>query len=153
MTTSCVYKPCKNNANCLDITNGYSCHCQNGFHGENCENSEHLILFLSNLCQKPFQEKFNQFWNQFGSSKELHISHTSETLACMVETKRESKWRESSGGAKEERECPIQASFMFSAQMLLPRRSFLRAVLLNERMEETDYRDVWSGSPDQVHGN
>lgn len=49
----CVKQPCKNNGTCKDGVNSYTCTCQAGFTGNNCETGE------SRSCERLFFEVFS----------------------------------------------------------------------------------------------
>ena len=34
----CASSPCQNGGNCIDIVNGHTCNCIDGYDGANCEN-------------------------------------------------------------------------------------------------------------------
>ena len=40
----CQFGPCMNDATCIDQFNRYTCICQNGFTGSNCETSKYTTL-------------------------------------------------------------------------------------------------------------
>ena len=48
----CSSSPCQNNGSCRDQVNGYSCLCQTGFTGRNCESG--LLQLSSASQQRPF---------------------------------------------------------------------------------------------------
>lgn len=55
----CSSSPCQNNGSCRDHVNGYSCLCQTGFTGRNCESG---LLQLSSISQqRPFTVIINTF--------------------------------------------------------------------------------------------
>lgn len=41
----CMSSPCRNNATCTDMVDGYNCTCSDGFMGELCEISNLKTLF------------------------------------------------------------------------------------------------------------
>ncbi|XP_050418140.2 adhesive plaque matrix protein 2 [Patella vulgata] len=45
--SACTPNPCKNNATCLSVDNGYSCSCTPGYFGENCD----VNVCLPNPCK------------------------------------------------------------------------------------------------------
>ncbi len=36
-TNECASRPCQNSGTCTDSVNGYTCDCQAGYEGDNCE--------------------------------------------------------------------------------------------------------------------
>jgi hypothetical protein len=54
ITDECIDIPCENNGTCVDILDGYKCHCTPGFNGTNCTESEDFvtIVFQNNFLSK-----------------------------------------------------------------------------------------------------
>ena len=54
----CLSSPCQNNGSCRDHLNGYSCLCQTGFTGRNCESG---LLKLSSVSSDLSQSLYTIF--------------------------------------------------------------------------------------------
>lgn len=58
----CVEQSCHNNGTCIDLINGYKCHCVDGFNEANCTNSKlgvgkrRLLYIMTGGC-------LNQRWH------------------------------------------------------------------------------------------
>ena len=61
----CESNPCRNDATCNDVVNGYTCQCASGWQGIHCDEGEFILLILTaihfsysnqdfgSLCMKP----------------------------------------------------------------------------------------------------
>lgn len=43
----CISDPCQNGATCHDGINNYTCECDPGYDGTNCENGNNITFFYS----------------------------------------------------------------------------------------------------------
>ena len=68
-TNECTSTPCQNGGNCTDQVNGYSCTCEDGYEGINCDTGgiqfwcgtigDELIkiLIISRVCEVHYNSK------------------------------------------------------------------------------------------------
>lgn len=67
----CESDPCQNHGHCKDGIGTYSCTCQDGFEGKNCE-----------LCEFQLQQGVSGFILGFGGSKGWHWELYVPGLSC-----------------------------------------------------------------------
>jgi len=57
----CLSQPCLNGATCTDGDNAYTCTCQPGYGGNNCETSESVYSFIIDIYKWISSLKINYF--------------------------------------------------------------------------------------------